>query len=218
MNSIRKIKLPKFKDVLEVNKNVRDEIKKQDINTIDIIYHTANFKTSMKTKGTIDRSTSIPIVYMTIPEPLAILMIDDGIEIDIDTGKQFIQVVENYPFNIILNSELSDELKSKYYNDFSENKISKENTERFDKHGVAYLIPVLVNKIPYNIVRVELKSEMSNQIEYATLSQKILNELGHVKLLQSTNESKNDGMVIIGIIFALIGIIIGALVTLYIVS
>jgi hypothetical protein len=220
MNSIRKIKLPTFKDVLGISKTVREETKKIDINTIDIVYHTSNFKTSIKTKGTIDRSTSLPIIYLTIPEPLAVMMIDDGVEIDLDTGKPYIQVVENYPFNIILNSELSSEMKSQFYNDVASNKVGRENKKLFDNTGVGYLIPILINKIPFNIVRVSLESEMNNTsvVEYASITQKILTELGHVKLLQSTNEAKNDGMVIIGVIFGLLGMFIGSMITLYVAS
>jgi len=220
MSAIRKVKLPKYKDVVGISKTVREESKKIDINTIDIIYHTSNFKSSIRTKGLIDRSTSLPIIYMSIPEALGILMIDDGIEIDLDTGKPYIQVVENYPFNIILNSELSSEMKSQFYNDVANKKIGKENIKQFDNNGCGYLIPILINKIPYNIVRVNLSSEMNNNdnIEYATITQKILTELGHVKLLQSTNESKNDGLVIIGIIFGLIGMFLGSMITLYVSS
>jgi hypothetical protein len=220
MSSIRKIKLPKFSDVIGISKTVREESKKIDINTIDIVYHTSNFKSSIRTKGIIDRSTSLPIVYLTIPENLGILMIDDGIEIDLDTGKPYIQVVENYPFNIVLNSELSCEMKSQFYNDVASKKVGKENIKQFENNGVGYLIPILINKIPYNIVRVNLSSEMNNNnnIEYASITQKILTELGHVKLLQSTNESKNDGLVIIGLIFGLIGMFLGSMITLYITS
>jgi hypothetical protein len=157
---------------------------------------------------------------MTIPESLGILMIDDGIEIDLDTGKPYIQVVENYPFNIILNSELSSEMKSQFYNDVANKKIGKENIKQFDNNGIGYLIPILINKIPYNIVRVNLSTEMNDNtsIEYATITQKILTELGHVKLLQSTNEGRNDGLVIIGIIFGLLGMFIGSMITLYVSS
>jgi hypothetical protein len=220
MNTIRKIKLPKYKDVISISSTVRDESKKIDINTIDVLYHTANFKTSIRTKGTIDRSTSLPIVYLTIPESLGVFLIDDAIEIDLDTGKPYFQVVENYPFGIILNSELSDKLKSDFYNDCSSNKIGKSNKKQFEETGIGYLIPILINKIPYNVVRISLGEELHNnvEIEYATITQKILTELGHVKLLQSTNENKNDGMVIIGLIFGLIGLFIGASIMAYILT
>jgi hypothetical protein len=111
-------------------------------------------------------------------------------------------------------------MKSQFYNDVASKKVGKENIKQFENNGVGYLIPILINKIPYNIVRVNLSSEMNNNnnIEYASITQKILTELGHVKLLQSTNESKNDGLVIIGLIFGLIGMFLGSMITLYITS
>ncbi len=218
MKSLQRIKLPKFKDILNINRTVRDETKKIDVNTIDVIFHTSNFKTSLKTTGIIDRTTSLPIVYISIPEDLGVFLLDDSIEINLDTGKQFIQVVENYPFSIILNSELSNEMKSSYYNDVANGRIKNINKENFKNTGVGYLIPILINKIPFNVIRINLEGEMNNNnnIEYATITQKMLTELGHVKLLQSTNEAKNDGMVIIAIVFGLMGAFIGAMITMYI--
>jgi hypothetical protein len=154
---------------------------------------------------------------MTIPESLGVFLIDDAVSIDLDTGKPYFQVVENYPFGLIVNSELEARLRSDFYNDYAQNKVGVTNKVQFESTGIGYLVPILINKIPFNIVRIKLDQELNNNnTDYATITQKVLTELGHVKLLQSTNESKNDGLVIIGLIFGLIGMFLGAMVTLYI--
>ena len=203
-SGIKKIKLPNFKNLFGVYKNAQEDIQKVNINKIGINYYDKTGVFCTKVYGELDHSTNIPIVYMNIPEKLGVIILDGSIYIDEKTHEKFINVIQDYPYSLVLNQEL----KKRENKDITNKKIEK-----------SYIIPVMLNKIERQVKRIKLNEELpdaeNNLIE---LSQRFIYQIGHVKVLERLDKKENDGLIVAMIIGILIGIIIGSFIMSYLIS
>jgi len=200
MTGIHKLKLPTFKSLVGGYKNAKDDVSRVNINRIKVNYYSKDGIFMLETFGEINRAVKIPIIYITIPEKLGVVLLDNCMHYDEKNQTKFINVIEDYPFSL----NLSSELKKIETKDLKDKKIDKP-----------YTIPVLLNKIPREVIRINIDNSSLNindEKELLDITQKMVYQLGHAKVLERLDKKDNDGLVIAMIIGILIGIIIGTLI------
>jgi len=211
LSGIRAIKVPAPADILSIPKKLKTETSNQKINEVNIRYFDRFFKKFLKLKGIKEHKTSVPIVYFDTPDKLAVIIFDDCEYLD-EEGNVWIDVCEDYPFALNQNTELVQELNIQYYNDFAENKIA---TRKGDEGGnLQYKIPVLLNRIPREIVRINTHEKMQ-QVDKAYLNNKIeitqyiIRQISKVIMLERVGK-KDNSFILTGVLLGgSMGIIVG---------
>jgi len=212
LNAIRRTKFPDPKTVTEIPGKLRIDSRNRNINIINIRYFDRHFRNCIITKGTIEHRTSIPIVYFECPDKLAGLVFDDSVYTDQDTKENWIDFCEDYPFSLQQSTELTQYLDVEYYNDFASGVVQKKNEN--DPGNLSYKIPVMINRIPREIIRIDTAQRMrtvdgpyvSRKIE---ITQYVIRQLSKVMLLERVGK-KDNSFILTGILLGgSMGIIIG---------
>lgn len=215
LNGIRKINVPGIDEVVTIPSKIRNEADNQKINQIKVKFFDRFFKKCFTVNGIKEHKTSIPIVYFDKPDKLGVILFDDCTYID-ENGFECVDVCEDYPFGLNHATEhtIINDLKIQYYNDMSENKLGQMSKEMFEKNGMAYYIPVMLNRIPREIIRIETKQKLNliddNYITHKTeITAYLVRQLSKVKMLERVGK-KDNSAIVIGVI---LGILIGAVIT-----
>lgn len=201
-DGIEKIKLPNIGNLIHEGKDIKTQIKKIDINGINVRYWNKDCTYYTPTKGIIYRYTNVSLVIMKIPEKLGVIIIDNTIHFNKFTKEEELDVIEGFGFTVdlshqpILEKELS-ELKTI---------IAKKEIKDIKN----YTIPAMINKIPVPIVRVNLNQNLGTLPDYVAISQKFLYEISMVKILQKVNKQKHEGLFIVLVLGIFIGIFLGS--------
>ena len=211
LDTIRHIKVPAPKQIIEIPDKIRETSKNNNINTINVRYFDRFFKRCNTVKGTISRNTSIPIIYFNSPQKLAGIVFDDSTYLD-ENNQLWIDFCEDYPYALNYNTELIEFLKVQYYNDFAADKIEiMRNDADCYKN---YLIPVLLNRIPREVIKINTRQRLrlvdenfvKNKIE---ITQNLIRQFGDIIMFSRVGK-KDNSFIITGVLIGMsIGIIIG---------
>lgn len=214
-NWIRKTDVPDSSEIIAIPGKIKNETENQKINQVKVKYFDRFFKKCFTVNGIKEHKTSIPIVYFDKPDKLAVILFDDCTYID-ENGFECVDVVEDYPFGLNQSTEylILNDLKMQYYNDFAENKLGTISKEMFEKNGCAYCLPVMLNRIPREIIRIDSKQKLNviddvyvkHKIE---ITQYLIRQLSKVKMLERVGK-KDNSAIIIGVI---LGMFVGSVLT-----
>lgn len=216
LNTLKKLTFPSPKDILNAPQVIRNESQRIDLNTINVNIYDRFFKRRTTVKGIKENKTSIPIVYFDVPYKGAVILFDDCTYIDEQTKIETIDIVEDYPFALNRNTEyaLLKDLEVQYYNDSAQNKMSEISKLQYEKTGCAYSIPVFLNRIPREIIRINTNQKMriinseyiENKIE---ITQFLIRQISKIKMLERVGKPDNS----VAVIAIILGWLIGAVMT-----
>lgn len=208
LNTIRNTKVPSPGEVLSIPKKIKTESKNQKVNSINVKYWDRHFRNPKTVIGTIDNKTSVPMVYFETPDKMAGIIFDDSIYTD-EEGKRWIEFCEDYPYALDRNTDLAQFQGVEYYNN---------SVEKIPEGQLDYKIPMLLNRIPREIIRINTKEKL-NSINKAYVDNKIeitkhiLRQFGNIVMLERVGK-KDNSFIITGILMGgSIGIIIGIFVS-----
>ncbi len=196
----KKIETPDTKAVITEAKKLKLEFKKTDVNTIPVRYFFKNSPYFKETIATLYRMTNFTVGIMDIPEPLGFIVADDTIYFDKDTKKEVIHIKEGYPFSINLESELNREAVIKIKSEF-------DAFKEFNPKVKEYIVPLMINQIPLKAVRVKLGNILPGFSDEMDITQKFIQQIFFVKILQKVNKEKIQG----SFMLVLMGFLAGAL-------
>lgn len=211
VSSLRRVKIPSPQQVINIPSGMKTISKNQQLNHINIRYFDRFFKKFIVLSGTKEHKTSIPIVYFESPKPLAVIIFDDTEYLD-EEGRVWIDVCEDYPFSMNYNTELIQFLNQQYYNDFIENKVAEKKP---DEEGYqSYLIPVMLNRIPREIIRIDTQQQMAlvdqKYVNHKSeITQYIIRQIGRIILLERVGKQDRSDLLTGVFLGGLIGIIVG---------
>ena len=214
-STIKRMRVPAPSELIAIPNQMKTATKNQKLNQVNIRYFDRFFKKCIILTGTKEYKTSIPIVYFESPNALACIVFDDSEYMD-EQNRIWIDICEDYPFALNHNTELVQILNQQYYNDFAENKIAikKDGEQGYE----SYKIPVLLNRIPREVTRINPGEKNMVQMDEKYLANKgevtqyILRQIGRIKFLERVGKEDNHdlitGVLVAAPIFILVGIFI----------
>ncbi|MDO9352337.1 MAG: hypothetical protein Q7T55_01490, partial [Solirubrobacteraceae bacterium] len=115
-NSITKIKIPDTKKISEIPTKIKTESKKIDINTVDVIYISNDYRFCNQTIGQKNvGKTHIPIISMTLPDNLKFF--GKYPVFNKTTNRELYILKEDSPYDSDLSKVPQDSCKIKVLND-----------------------------------------------------------------------------------------------------
>jgi len=182
------------KELLASQKRMKTDVAKSKVNDVLVRYISSDFRNFIPTVGTLYRDTDINYVLIENPDTLGIIMLDNCILYNKLDGKEWLDVIEGYPYSINYTEEFN----------------AKMGVLR-DKHPEVktWLMPMNINNIPKGKYEIIMK-KVNGEEKKIAFTQKFIYQLGNVKLFESMFKPKSDGILIGIVIGALAGIIIGA--------
>lgn len=206
---IENLKLPDIKKLVSEGKDIKTQLKKIDINKINIRYFSRDGSYYIPTNGIIYRDTNISLVLMKVPENLGIILLDNTIHYNKFTKEEEIDVIEGIFTSININQGLdfSLNLNKKLNKEFDN--IKKIIPKKEIKDVKNYTIPVMINQIPISITKTNFEKISKELPDISLITQKFLYEISTVKILQKVNKKKTDGLFIVLLLGVFIGIFIG---------
>ena len=212
-NAARRIVIPTPEDVLAVPKKLRKTSENAKLNEINVRYWDRSFRNPKDFKGTIDTTTSIPIVYFDNPKPNAIIQFDDCTYEDKE-GKIWIEAAQDYAYGIDRNSDLAEFLNTRYYNDFADGKVQDIKDEKYK----AYMIPVLLNRIPRPIIKINLGEKLNVKDHtwvtvVAEVTKDMIQQLGTSEFLRGRGKKSNGAFFVGCMLGGFAGIVAGIFIT-----
>ena len=190
------------KEMLASQKRMKTDVQKSKVNDILVRYISSDFRNFIPTVGTMYRDTEINYVLIENPDNLGILLLDNCILYNKMDGKEWLDVVEGYPYSLNYTEEFNA-------------KVGKLRELHPDVKS--WLMPINVNNAPKGKYEIIMNTVNGNEKKIA-FTQKFIYQLGNVKLFESMFKPKSDGIIIGAIIGLLAGIIIGAAVFAYMAS
>lgn len=212
LNTIRNTTLPSPSEIFGIPGRIAKETENKKTNSINVRLWDRHFKHPRDISGIISNDTSIPLVYFDSGTKQAGIIFEDSVYNDSE-GKRWIEFCEDYPFAVHRDTELSQFLQNQYYNDFAEGKVISKDAE------TAYMIPMMLSKIPREVVRVPTKTRMSvtvtpeyvqNKIE---ITKHLLRQLGNAIMLERVGKKDNMFIVTGVLLGGSIGIVVGIFIT-----
>ena len=210
---IGKIGIPSPKDIVTLPKKIKNDAEKVEQSKIIVRFFTSDFSEVIEIVGFKTNKTSIPLVYFETTEKLGCIALDGCIYFNKTTNQHQIDVCEDYLFGLAKNVELFYDLNKEYYNNISDSEKAKMQKTKL---GYGYYIPVLLNKIPREVIKVDLKKKLnSNDIRKIEITQYIIRQLGTVRMLERLEKKDNSILIACFFMFVPIGFVIGAVVMAY---
>jgi len=222
-NSFNKIgkQLPESKEVFKIPSKIKETAINVSLNKIAINYFSNNFHLKDEFVGEITRDTDIPLIIFNSPNVNgAILLISDFTYINRSRNNELtIDISENYPYGIDKNSDVIKFKDVDYYNNFKDmdvrNNLKDKSQMLYYKKKYKFFIPVMLNQIPLPIIKLDDADNRVTKIDkayvkkLANVSQSFLRMIGDVKLLQRTGSKNSSGFIYVAILFLVIGIVGG---------
>ena len=198
-NSLRDFKI---EDILKSYKSNQDKLTAIDTTKINVIFFPKDGSRSIKTIGKIDYSFNVPIVFITNPARLGIVVTDNSIFSDSETFENCLYVREDSPYSMSFTNEIYDNLEE----------VVKE------KKNSKITLPINIKNIKYEAIKINLGDNADNPKpnELIEFSQQLIYTLGHVAVLKKLDSKPNDGMLVAMLIGALMGGLLTAMIITYI--
>jgi hypothetical protein len=220
MNAIKQFRVPTTKEIVETPSRIRNETKKVETNSINVRFFNNDFSECIPSIGIISRKTSIPIVHFDHPEKLGCILLDNCTYFDHATNKKTIDICESYIFGLDKDIELDLDLTKEYYNDIKLGLLDKDSDrikKLHSKTGRGYYIPVLLNNIPREIIKIDAKKKLTgHSLEHKIeITQYMIRQLGTVRMLERLEKKDNSVIVACALMFIPLGAAIGAFITAY---
>lgn len=198
---LKKVETPDVKELGEETKKIRTELRKVDVNTIKVEYFLRNSPYYIETTARLYRLTNHTLGIMEEPNDLGFIMADDSIYYNKATKREKVHVKEGYPFSLKLDNELTRELDA----------FKKEHPKVKE-----YLVPVMINQIPVQAVRVKLKHKLPGFPNEMEVTQNVIYQLFWAKILSKVNKQKIQGAFVLVLVGFLGGGLFGLALSLFI--
>lgn len=187
--SIHNMKIPDMNQLIQGSKSAKNRIDNADMNTVKVNFCYADHRFKTTIMGEIIHTTDIPICIIEFPEKLAYLVLDESLVYD----------VKDKCFEIYVNEKYTHALE-----------LSKQD---MDMLGVKKIIvPQMPKEFKYQIIEMK-PPKKSIDTKNILLTGSILYSLARSKLLERTQETTNDGAVIMGIMGAMVGGLVCTIIT-----
>jgi hypothetical protein len=217
MDAIRRTKTPDMKEILSLPAKTKQAVKNQKLNSINVRYFDRHCRKFITTIGVIEHKTDIPLVYWDNPFKLGGIMFDESVYYDINNDP-WIDFIEDYPFGLAYKSELQTFLNVEYLNAVAGDQLDREYSEYMINRGnTAYMIPLSLNKIPREIIRIEIDSVMISKNEAYVkqkmqITQWLVRQMGNIPMYERVGK-KDNSFIIFGVILGFLpGVIVGMIV------
>lgn len=190
-DKIGSIQFPDFNDVIKSGKNTKNKLDNKNANTVNVHFYYSDNRFKTTVLGTIDHSSGVPIVYIEYPEKLAYLVPDNSLVYDMKNQMFEVSVNEKYTHTINVANCITPN----------------------EEHIINYVLPYLTDKYKYQVVELEgIRTPRNKDPDKILLTSKMLSSLGRAKILERTVESSNDGLMVMAVLGALIGFVLGMVV------
>ena len=196
LDKLNKVEIPNINDILKSGKKAKSQIENAGLNKVNVHFFYSDGRFKRTVEGTLMHIAEIPMVFIDYPAKLGFLVLNDSLIFDVTNQSFELFVNENYTHTVNLKDlkilDLDDEMKKLI-------------------EGINFIIPVSIDQFKFKEIFVKNPTNSTeNQIK---LLPAFLSSLGRAKLLENTTQTSNDGLIIVGVIGALIGFIVGIITT-----
>ncbi len=213
-DTIRKTPLPSLSDIRNIPAKAKLSARNQQLATITVRFFDRHCKKFHLFQGRIEYKTDIPVVYWESPLKLGGILYDDCIYYD-EENKPWVDFVQDYPFGLAYLCELQKLLGIEYLNDIANEKLDRDQAARNMARGnSAYMIPMNLNAIPREVIRIEIEETLLSKTE-AYILKKIqvtswlVAQWGNIPMYERVGKKDNMGIIFGVILGVLPGVIIG---------
>lgn len=188
----RILKPPKKEDLFNAPREFQQELRKGQMNNMDVILLDRDFKAGDVCNGIISRVGKLPMVTLKVPEPMAFFKI--GTFLNRTTGRNTMIAVEGYPYGLELDRALEEE---------EMNATANETI----KKGEHFKVPILIDRLPYYLLKSKTDEVLKNLMkeDYFELTPSLLESLGHAKLARDITDDSNGAVIVTLLIGCLVG-------------
>lgn len=202
---LSKTKLPNLKELKESKDRAKTDIEKTNLNLIDCLYISKDWRNLIPTKALLDRSTSITIAKLQKPDDLGVIILDSSLLLNLVTKTETLIVIEGNIFSSNLTKEVNDEKIIKEISKFKSTNPKIRNIT----------LPMSINNIKIGEYTTTIENEPCKE-ELMVITQKFISQTGYFKFFEGMTKPKNDGLIIALFIGMFIGIIAGSFIMAYI--
>lgn len=147
---IRAVKVPKPKEVYASLKDAKADIKRININTINVWFYPKNSPFFIPTKAILYHYTNITLGVIDQPERLGFLVMDDSIVFDKTNKEEWVVLRQDYPLSLSVNRRLESEINDarKQFPDIKE-----------------WYLPTSINKIPVKQIILKYSNDDNEKLK-----------------------------------------------------
>lgn len=204
---LSKTKLPNLKELKESKDRAKTDIEKTNINLIDCLYISKDWRHLIPTKALLDRSTNVTIAKLQKPDDLGVIILDSSLLLNLVTKIETLIVMEGNIFSSNLSKEINDE------------KVIKEISKFISKNPKIknITLPMSINNVKIGEYTITIENDNGKE-ELMTITQKFISQTGYFKFFEGMAKPKNDGLIIALFIGVFIGVIGGSFTMAYIIG